>query len=58
MASWQTPDELREALEAYEETIHAGAPRCPSDLYCFARIDDVIDLVWPELARLATKEKP
>lgn len=40
-------DELRAALEAHPKTIHAGAPRSPSDLYCLARIDDVVELVYP-----------
>lgn len=49
---WMSAAELRAALESHEETIHAGAPRSPSNFHCFARVDDVIDLVWPELERL------
>lgn len=49
---WVDRDALREAIEALEDTMHAGAPVNPSKFRCFANVDEVVDLLWPELERL------
>ena len=52
--NWQTRDDLHDAIEALDSTVHGGAPIAFSNLYCFANVDDVCDLVWPEIERLRT----
>lgn len=49
---WNNRDELTEAIEELDTTVHAGAPIAFSVLHCFAMVRDVVDLVWPELDRL------
>lgn len=50
--NWQTRDDLRDDIEDLDSTVHAGAPIAFSTLHCFANVDDVCDLVWPEIERL------
>lgn len=49
---WNNRDELTQAIEELDTTVHAGAPIAFSVRHCFAMVLDVVDLVWPELDRL------
>lgn len=49
---WNNRDELTQAIEELDTTVHAGAPIAFSVRHCFAMVSDVVDLVWPELDRL------
>ena len=49
---WNTADDLTNAIEELDTTVHAGAPIAFSVRHCFAMVSDVVDLVWPEIDRL------
>lgn len=49
---WTTADDLTNAIEELDTTVHAGAPIAFSVRHCFAMVSDVVDLVWPEIERL------
>lgn len=53
--TWSSKADLILTLEDLPDTIHAGAPRSPSDYFCLARLDDVADLVWTEIERLRSE---
>lgn len=49
---WNNADDLTNAIEELDTTVHAGAPIAFSVRHCFAMVSDVVDLVWPEIDRL------